>query len=144
MHAMALQKRGKGENIAHIVIHDQYFFTRQHRIRFPHLFKNFALEFGKVGLDLMQEQGHFVEQPLGRTNVFDDDGFDYFFEPAFFLLGEFPGGIHNNRQRTQAEIFLDFFDYLEAAGIRQTQIQHQTIETRLFYAASASAPVGRR
>ncbi|MNL20479.1 hypothetical protein D3C87_1417280 [compost metagenome] len=56
----------------------------------------------QLGFHLMQEQGHLVQQALGRTRVLDDDGLREAAQVLLFVARQGPARVDDNRRERHA------------------------------------------
>ncbi|MNE10287.1 hypothetical protein D3C80_1029930 [compost metagenome] len=71
--ALVLQGTGQGEDITHIVVHQQHLAALEHLVAAARGLEHALTLVGQLRFDLVQEQRHFVEQALRRTCALDDD-----------------------------------------------------------------------
>ena len=61
-HAAALENAAEGEDVAHVVVHDQHLFADQRIVGAVQAIEHFLFFARQVGDDAMQEQRRFIEQ----------------------------------------------------------------------------------
>ncbi|MNN54349.1 hypothetical protein D3C81_1691620 [compost metagenome] len=70
---LVLQGTGEGEDVTHIVVHQQHLAAFEHLVTAARGLEHALALMGQLRFDFVQEQRHFVEQPLWRAGPLDDD-----------------------------------------------------------------------
>ena len=117
MNAMLLEQAGQGENIAHIVVHDKHFPADKRLVGLAQPFQHLPLATGQIGSDEMEEQRHFVEQPLGRLHVFEDHALGHPCQTLAVVFGQVFARADDDRQFPQRRILPDVLHEIEARDV---------------------------
>src|SRR5215469_12601469 len=80
---------------------------------------------GSFFLDPVQEQSGFVEQPVERADILDDDRFGQTPQFGLFLRAEILAGIDNDRH--VADLGLDPFHQIESVHVRKAEIEYNAV-----------------
>ncbi len=94
--------------------------------------EHILLGFGKVSNHAMQEERRFVQQTLGRLDVFDDHASSKLMELRIFFRSEFAAGKDNHRQILQPGRVAKLLEHLEAGHVGQAQIEHHAVVASRF------------
>ena len=97
---LVFQRTGQRKDIAYVVIDQQHLAAFKDAVAAARGFQHGLLLAGQLGLDLVQKQRDFVQQPLGRARALDDDGARIL--QQFGLLGAAqaaPGVDNDGRER---------------------------------------------
>ena len=85
--------------------------------------------FGRqIGDDLMQEKGHFVEQPLGRFGPLDDDRAGIATQLLLVIGRQVLTGVDDDRREGVGPFAAQGLQQGEARSVRQRQIQNHTVK----------------
>ncbi len=69
LNLMALQDAGQGEDVAHVVVHDEHAATRQFVIHLPEPLQFEPLVLRQRGFGHVQDAGDFGQQAVGRMHL---------------------------------------------------------------------------
>ena len=126
--SMALEQRGEGEDIAGVVVHHEHFAPVQDLVGAVQPLEQLLFFHRQVGHDAMEEQRGLVQQPLGRLDVLEDDALGHGLEPHFIVVGKLLAGEDDDGNILQGWFRLKLLQQLEAAHVRQAQVEHDAVE----------------
>ena len=123
----ALQHAGQGEDVPHIVVHDQDLLAGEFQVglRAGRRAARRRMEFG---LDPVEEQGRLIDQMLQRPGVLDDGRLGHLLESVLLLPGEVPPRVDDDPEVLRVDVPLDRLQELEAVHVGQVQVEHHAVE----------------
>src|SRR5579875_2323808 len=127
VHVVSLKGAGHRENVPHVVIDDENFSAREDRVHVPGALQDLPLLLGQIGLHPVQEKRGLVQKPLGRAGLLQDDRLCRLAQPGFFLLGKLARGVNDDWRLGRLRFGFDSLDELEAAHVRETEIEHYAV-----------------
>ena len=128
VHLVLLEHARQREDVADVIVDDERPASGQRRIVEVELLEHPAFLRRQVALDAVEEQRGFVEQPVRRFHVLDDDCFRQAPELGFLFLRQILAGIDDDRDLRQPWAGFHAFEQLEAGHVVQSEIQNQAIE----------------
>ena len=97
----------------------------ENRIFLVELLEHLAFRFGQAFFHTVQEQRRLVQQPLERSDVFDDNRFRQTSELGFLFKAEVLSCV--NDDRNVAKLRLDLLHQVESVHIGQAQVEHDAV-----------------
>ena len=134
-HLVALEDAGQRKDVPDVVVDDQRLLAVEGRVGAVQLIEQPLLLGRQRALHPVQEKSGFVEQALGRLDVLDDDGLRQLPELGFLALRQLLAGVDDHRHLRHRLIGAHLLEQLQAAHVRQAQVQHDAVEPPLLHLA---------
>ena len=125
---MLLEHRGQREDVAHIVVHHQHLLAGQRGVVVPERFEQFALRFRQVGLGAVQEQRCLFQEAVQRLRVSHHTLAGKAPDLAFQIGARRAWAADQYRRSLQTHFRLNFLHQLRGRNVRQTGIEHDSVE----------------
>ena len=128
LHPLFLKSTGDRKHIAHVIIHQQYFFIFKYQFFIVDHPEYLSFFFRKIRFNTMQEQSGLIKEPFRGVLPFNNDAFRMLIENCLFLPGKVPAGINDNRRVKGIIIVSDPGEEFLPRHIGKTQIQDYTVK----------------
>ena len=125
--AQLFQLGGQRVNIAHVVVHQQQLFTLENVVAVLNQLRVAAPVGGQGGFQPVQEQGRLIKQPFVGALGLENNTVGVLAQPRFLVAGQVLAGIDHHRHRLVVIVAVQALQQLEAAHVRQCQIQDHAI-----------------
>ena len=126
-HAATFQHAGEGEDIADVVVDDEHLAAEKRFVGLVQAVEHALLVRRQVGHHAMQEQRGFIQQPLGRFDIFDHHAARQHVQAGILFGAEFAAGEHHHRQVLQLFVVAQLIENFEAAHVGQAQVEHRAV-----------------
>ncbi|MNF61280.1 hypothetical protein D3C84_429180 [compost metagenome] len=123
-----LQRAGEGENVAHIVIHQQHLASFEDPVATAGDLEHLLPVMGQLRFDFVQKKCHLVQKPLWRTRALDDDRTRILAQFSLFIAGQVAPGIDDDGWKG-ADVFGGHaLEQVVAEHVRQLEVDDHAIE----------------